>query len=322
MRELLIEKNDSGQRLDKFLQKKFKTMPKSMMYMYIRKKCIKVNGKKSVPQVMLNQGDLLTFYIKDEFFENSDNSENYDFLKAPIKFDIIYEDENLLLIDKKPGLIVHQDSSYHFDCLLTRVQHYLFDKNEYNPKKENSFAPALVNRIDRNTGGIVIVAKNSEALRILNYKVKNRELEKIYLCLLINEPKKKSDTLHGYIIKDESRNKVTVLKNQVNGSKEILTKYKVLGTKKHLTLCEVELLTGRTHQIRAHFSSIGCPLLGDNKYGDKKLNQKYHLNRQCLYSYKLKFNFTTESGSLTYLNGKEFAADNIDFMKYYQVFTD
>ena len=315
MRELVVKKNDANQRLDKFLLKKFKTMPKKMAYMYIRKKCVKVNGKKATPEVMLKENDLLTFYIKDEFFDNI-QEENYEFLKAPKNLKIIYEDENIILLDKKPGVIVHQDKSYHFDCLLLRLQHYLYDNGEYNPKEENCFAPALVNRIDRNTGGIVIGAKNAESLRILNQKMKDRELHKFYLCLLINRPKKDNAILSDYLIKNEKTNKVTVLRNEKQGAKKILTKYSVLETNNNLTLCEVELLTGRTHQIRAHMSSIGCPILGDNKYGNKKLNQKYSLSKQCLYSYKLAFDFTTDSGILSYLDKKEFSTNDIWFMDY------
>lgn len=315
MRELTVKKNDANQRLDKFLLKKFKTMPKKMAYMYIRKKCVKVNGKKATPEVMLKENDLLTFYIKDEFFDNI-QEENYEFLKAPKNLKIIYEDENIILLDKKPGVIVHQDKSYHFDCLLLRLQHYLYDNGEYNPKEENCFAPALVNRIDRNTGGIVIGAKNAESLRILNQKMKDRELHKFYLCLLINRPKKDNAILSDYLIKNEKTNKVTVLRNEKQGAKKILTKYSVLETNNNLTLCEVELLTGRTHQIRAHMSSIGCPILGDNKYGNKKLNQKYSLSKQCLYSYKLAFDFTTDSGILSYLDKKDFSTNDIWFMDY------
>lgn len=315
MRELVVKKNDANQRLDKFLLKKFKTMPKKMAYMYIRKKCVKVNGKKATPEVMLKENDLLTFYIKDEFFDNI-QEENYEFLKAPKNLKIIYEDENIILLDKKPGVIVHQDKSYHFDCLLLRLQHYLYDNGEYNPKEENCFAPALVNRIDRNTGGIVIGAKNAESLRILNQKMKDRELHKFYLCLLINKPKKDNAILSDYLIKNEKTNKVTVLRNEKQGAKKILTKYSVLETSNNLTLCEVELLTGRTHQIRAHMSSIGCPILGDNKYGNKKLNQKYSLSKQCLYSYKLAFDFITDSGILSYLDKKDFSTNDIWFMDY------
>ena len=314
MRTLEIGKNDANQRLDKFLQKRFKTLPKSLMYKYIRKKCIKVNRKKCDIQTMLKQGDVLTFYIKDEFFEQAEEK-SYEFMKAPSKIDIVYEDENIILIDKKPGVIVHPDKNYHFDSLVSRVQHYLYEKGEYNPDEEKAFSPALVNRIDRNTGGIVIAAKNADSLRILNAKMKSRELEKYYLCLVHGTPKKATDTLHGYITKNESKNKVTVFSKEVENSKEIKTKYTVLKSNNKMSLVEIELLTGRTHQIRAHMASINHPLVGDSKYGKNKKapdNFKY----QALYSYKLIFNFETGAGILDYLNGKEFEVDKVWFTDY------
>lgn len=311
MRTLEINKNDAGQRLDKFLQKRFKTLPKSLMYKYIRKKCIKINGKKCDIQTMLCEGDVITFYIKDEFFDDSEKK-NYEFLKAPKKFDIVYEDENIILIDKRPGVIVHPDKSYHFDSLVARVQHYLYDKGDYNPEEEKSFAPALVNRIDRNTGGIVIAAKNAESLRILNLKMKTRELEKFYLCLVHGLPEKSADTLQGYITKNESKNKVTVHKNKIENSKEIRTKYCVLDSNNKYSLVEVELLTGRTHQIRAHMAFTGHPLVGDTKYGSNK-KEPDNIRYQALYSYKLRFNFSKDSGCLEYLNGKEFSVEKVWF---------
>ena len=315
MRQIEITKNDSGQRLDKFLTKRFKNMPQSLMYKYIRTKYIKLNGKKCEISSRLNEGDILTLYIKDEFFE--EQPDEYDFLKAPVKIDIIYEDENIMLLNKKPGLIVHPDENYHFDSLIARVQHYLYDKGEYEPKKENSFAPALVNRIDRNTGGIVIAAKNAETLRIMNQKVKDRELEKLYLCIAVGIFEKKSDLLTGYLEKNEKQNRVYISKKPTENSKTIKTKYRVLSEKNGLSLLEVDLLTGRTHQIRAHLASIGHPLLGDGKYGKNEINRKMGYKWQALYSYKLSFNFTTDGGILEYLNGRTFTAPEVWFTEHF-----
>ena len=316
MRQIEITKNDSGQRLDKFLTKRFKNMPQSLMYKYIRTKYIKLNGKKCEISSRLSEGDILTLYIKDEFFE--EQPDEHDFLKAPVKLDIIYEDENIMLLNKKPGLIVHPDENYHFDSLIARVQHYLYEKGEYEPKKENSFAPALVNRIDRNTGGIVIAAKNAETLRIMNQKVKDRELNKYYLCIAVGIFEKKSDLLTGYLEKNEKQNRVYISKKPTENSKTIKTKYKVLAEKNNFSLVEVDLLTGRTHQIRAHLASIGHPLLGDGKYGKNEINRKMGYKWQALYSYKLSFNFTTDGGILEYLNGKTFTAPEIWFTDYFE----
>lgn len=315
MRTITIMKNDSGQRLDKFLLKRFKTMPKSLMHKYIRTKYIKLNSKKTTPEVFLNEGDVLTLYIKDEFFIEA--KKEYEFMKASKKLDIVYEDENLMLIDKKPGVIVHQDKNYDSDCIVNRVHRYLYEKGEYNPDLDRAFSPAMVNRIDRNTGGIIIGAKNAMALRILNEKVRTREISKFYLCVVKGNPKKKSDTLKDYLTKNEKTNTVKVSKNKTENSKEIITKYKVLSYDKerNLSLCEVELLTGRTHQIRAHMAHIGHPLLGDEKYGDKALNRKFHQSHQLLCSYKLRFDFLSDAQELNYLNGKEFMLDDVSFIK-------
>lgn len=315
MRTIEITSNDAGQRLDKFLTKKFKNMPQSLMYKYIRTKYIKLNGKRCEISSRLNEGDILTLYIKDEFFEPV--PDEYDFLKAPVKLDIIYEDENIMLLNKKPGLIVHPDENYHFDSLIARVQHYMYDKKEYDPKNENSFAPALVNRIDRNTSGIVIAAKNAESLRILNQKLKDREIEKIYLCIAVGVFDKKQATLCDYLEKNESKNKVYVLKKPTPDSKTIKTKYKVLAEKNGFSLVEVDLLTGRTHQIRAHLASVGHPLLGDGKYGKNEINRKMGYKWQALCSYKLTFKFTTDGGILEYLNNKSFAIPDVWFTSYF-----
>lgn len=316
MQKITINKNDAGQRIDKYLTKSFKNLPTSLMYKYIRKKRIKLNGKKCEISSRLSEGDIIELYINDEFFEKSEKQ--YDFLKAPNKIDILYEDSNILLLDKKPGLIVHPDENYHFDSLISRVTHYLYDKHEFNPEKENSFAPALVNRIDRNTGGIVIAAKNAESLRILNQKMKNRELKKIYLCIVHGTLKNKAGVLSAYLDKNEKQNRVYISSNKKEGLKHIKTKYKVLKEYGKFSLVEVELLTGRTHQIRAHFAFIGHPLLGDGKYGTNELNKGTGFKYQALYSYKLIFNFTTPAGLLEYLNGKEITAPNIWFLKNFK----
>lgn len=312
MKEFIINSNDSNQRVDKFLAKAVPLLPQSLMYKYLRTKRIKLNGKKCEISTRLNVGDKLELYINDEFF---DCKPEMEFLTAPAVLNIVYEDENILLVDKKNGLVVHEDDSNTTDTLINRIQHYLYDKGEYSPEKENSFAPALCNRLDRNTGGIVIAAKNAESLRILNQKIKDRELEKHYICITAGYPPKASDTATAYLEKNEAKNQVYISDRKTPKNKTIITKYKVLKKKGNLALVDVDLITGRTHQIRAHMAYLGCPLLGDGKYGINKVNQQYHVKTQALYSYKLKFTFTTDGGILEYLNGKTFTVENVWFKK-------
>lgn len=311
MKSFVVGKNDAGKRLDKFIQKAMPTLPSSLMYRYIRTKHIKVNRKKAEISTKLCEGDVVDAWISDEFF--TEVNPKYEFLSAPTNLDIVYEDENILLVDKKQGVLVHPDDKEYRDTLIGRIQHYLYDKGEYRPEEEHSFAPSLANRIDRGTGGIVIAAKNAEALRILCDKIKEREIDKQYLAVIHGIPTKKEATLEGFLEKNENKNKVYLKSSREGDSLSIKTRYRVLSTKNNLSLIEVDLLTGRTHQIRAHMASIGHPLLGDGKYGKLAADKKLGFTRQALYSYKLTFSFKSDGGILEYLNGKTFKVKRVWF---------
>lgn len=305
MRELTIGKNDAGQRLDKFITKTI-DIPTSLLYKSIRLKKIKVNRKRAENNTILQEGDTVQCFLAEEFFEKKANEHSFE--SITVKLDILYEDENIMLLNKRPGVSVHEDEDGSTNTLITHIQAYLYQKGEYDPDAEQSFSPALCNRIDRNTGGIVIAAKNAEALRVMNEKIKQREIDKFYLAAVHGIPNPQAATLKGFLLKDDKKNIVRVYdKNPPRGAKEIITKYKVVAKKSDSALIEVELLTGRTHQIRAHMAHIGHPLIGDGKYGVNKNDRQKGYKYQALYSYKLCFSFDTSKETvLDYLNGKEF----------------
>ena len=316
MKELTIKQNDAGQRLDRFVSKAVPMLPSSLAQKYIRLKRIKLNGKGAKRDIKLAVGDTVQLYINDEFFEPP--TEDNAFLKLTVPdLDILYEDENLLLVNKKAGVLCHSDGAWSYNTLIAHIQAFLYASGEFRPRTENAFAPALCNRIDRNTSGIVIAAKNAEALRILNAKIKNREVEKYYLAAVHGEVKPKSGRLEGYLFKDAKKNQVFVSDRSVVGSKTAVTDYKTLQVKDGLTLLECRLITGRTHQIRAQLAHAGHPLLGDGKYGSERQNRPYGEKGQALCSYGVVFDFKSDAGALQYLKGREYKVTGADFVEKY-----
>lgn len=311
MKSFTVTQNDAGQRLDKFLTKAVPLLPHSLLYKYIRLKRIKVNHSRAQIDQKLVAGDLVELYINDEFF--APVKKVYPFASASRQLDVVYEDENILLVNKREGLLVHEDAGEYRDTLILRIQRYLFEKGEYRPEEEHSFAPALANRIDRNTCGIVIAAKNAEALRILNEKIKSREIRKKYLCLVHHEFRERQGILTGYLEKDAEKNQVFVSDTPAPGRLEIRTGYRVVYQKNDIALLEIDLLTGRTHQIRAQMAHIGHPLVGDGKYGKNASDKKKGFSHQALCSYFLEFTFPSEAGALNYLRGRSFSLRHIWF---------
>lgn len=308
MRKFIINENDSGQRADKFIMK-VSNVPKGLMYKFIRTKKIKINRKKFEISYKLQSGDIVEMYIDDEFF--SEMTENLPFINADTNIDIVYEDKNILLVNKPVGVIVHSDKNNSGNTLADSIKNYLYKKGEYHPQNESSFSPATCNRIDRNTCGIVICAKNAASLREINECIREHRMHKKYLCLTVNEPKNSCGIINAYHFKDEKLNKVYISDVFKRNYKEISTKYRVIDNKNGLCLVECELITGRSHQIRASMAHIGCGILGDSKYGIKAANEKYKINYQALCAYSVRFEFDDKS-NLAYLNDREISIDMQD----------
>lgn len=316
MKELEVKQNDSGQRLDRFVSKAVPLLPDSLLQKYIRLKRIKLNGKGARRDSRLSAGDILQLYINDEFFEKPREENSYLKVGRP-RLNIVYEDENILLLDKKPGVLCHSAGQWDYNTLIANVQAYMAQSGQWKPMEENSFAPALCNRIDRNTGGIVIAAKNAAALRILNTKIRDREIEKYYLCAVQGRPRPASGRLENYLFKDAKKNQVFVKSRPEPGAKTAVTEYRLLESRGSLSLVECRLLTGRTHQIRVQMAHAGWPLLGDGKYGSQRFNKGFEEKGQALCSYRLRFTFPSDAGELNYLRGREFKVRQVDFAEKY-----
>ena len=274
-----------------------------------------MDGKRADEETVLHESAVVDMYVEDEFFAEAERADPF-YSKIRPKLTILYEDEQVMLLSKRAGLVCHPDEGEKVHTLLTYAQAYLYQKGEWNPKTD--FAPALCNRIDRFTAGIVILAKTQEALRAMDAKIRTHEVQKYYLCIVHGRMKYPEGTLRHWLTKKPEQKKVTVLRKNEPGSKEAVTYYQVIDERDGLTLCECLLGTGRTHQIRAQFAAIGHPLLGDNQYGQAKQNEKYgRVNGQALCAYRLIFDFEGDAGCLAGLDGLTVQVKDVPFVHEY-----
>ena len=315
MKSIQVDRSWDGRRLTRFLQKAMPSATMGQIRRFLRLGRVKVDGRRADEETVLRESAVVDMYVEDEFFAEAERADPF-YSKIRPKLTILYEDEQVMLLSKRAGLVCHPDEGEKVHTLLTYAQAYLYQKDEWNPKTD--FAPALCNRIDRFTAGIVILAKTQEALRAMDAKIRTHEVQKYYLCIVHGRMKYPEGTLRHWLTKKPEQKKVTVLRKNEPGSKEAVTYYQVIDERDGLTLCECLLGTGRTHQIRAQFAAIGHPLLGDNQYGQAKLNEKTgRVSGQALCAYRLIFDFEGDAGCLAGLDGLTVQVKDVPFVHEY-----
>lgn len=305
MREIIIHKNENEQRLDRFLQKYLNMAPRNFIFKMIRKKNIKVNNKRANQETMIYEGDRIQLYLSDETI-NKFIAEKKP-IKSKLTPNIIYEDKNILLINKEVGVLSHGAGGSFEENIVDSMINYLIEIGDYVPRIEKTFTPSICNRLDRNTSGIIIGAKNYDSLKEINQAMKDLNISKFYKTIVKGRLEEEIEA-KAYLSKDEDRNIVEISEYGGKDSKEIITNIKPLRYSNGYSLLEIKLITGRTHQIRGHLSSMGYPIIGDRKYGDKTINNRfkdeYGLDNQWLHGYRVEFHGL--GANLEYLNGKGF----------------
>lgn len=306
MHTFTIGTNDAGQRADKFLRKACPQLPSSLLYKTFRKKDVKCDGKRIPPETVLAEGNVLQVYLPEDCFAGKQPPASVTQPRDLPMPDIIFEDDQIAVLRKPVGLPVHADDHGTEDTLVDRFLHYLVETGAYRPEVEQSFTPALCNRLDRNTEGFVLAAKTAAALRCLNEKIRNGEIQKQYYCVTVGKLPKDTDIVIAYH-KKISDNQVVLSELPKFGFREIRTGYRVLAEKDGLSLVQVTLYTGRTHQIRVQMAALGCPILGDPRYGNIAENIAHGQRHQLLSACRLRFAFSAEPCCLSALNGMEFS---------------
>lgn len=309
MKLVIVNENEAGQRLDKLLAKYLSEAPKSFVYKMLRKKNITLNDKKANGNEKTALHDEIRFFLSDETFDKfSKKNEDIPHMKKSSNLQIIYEDKHILLLDK-PADMLSQKAKSSDISINEEMLAYLLESKQITREELRTFRPAVCNRLDRNTSGLIVAGKTLAGLQTMAEVFKDRSLHKYYLCLVSGEVAEER-TIDGWLTKDEKQNKVKISREQTEGALPIHTRYTPLEIKNGVTLLKVWLITGRSHQIRAHLASIGHPIIGDTKYGNRKVNQKYEasfgVKYQLLHSYQLIM--PRIKGELSYLSGREFTA--------------